>query len=215
MTLSNPRIFSSQFALEMGVAAFVTSFICLSLEFGGGNVFAGLGLAACYLLFYAVPLLIVSFIVGFIAFLAGRLVGTTVTAVVMSCLMLAAVIPAYNAAQPMARLRRLVWQGAPDSLSIRFHEIQTSFNDGDTHAFIVEADSQTITELCRAASLSEIPDRSPRRTLSYLPSHFSPRPIFQPDTVYYRGAHIELAHTPSEGSAFLVWSYGITKPPAK
>lgn len=208
MTLSNPRIFSSQFAVQMGVATFVTFFICLSLDLGSGSIIAGFASAAGYLLFppYGVALLIVAGVVAFIAYLIGRLVGTTVTAVVFSCLMMALVVPSYIDSQPMARLRRLVWKDAPDSLPIRFHEKKTSFNDGSTHTFIIEADSKTIAELCRAASLSEIPDRSPRRTLSYLPSHFSPKPVFRPDTIYYHGGHIELAHTPSEGRAFLAWS---------
>lgn len=207
MTLSNPRIFSSQFAVRMGVATLVTFFICLSLDLGSGSVIAGFASAAAYFLFplYAVALLIVAGVVAFIAYLIGRLVGTTVAAVVLACLMMALVVPSYIDSQPMARLRRLVWEDAPDSLQIRFHEKKTSFNDGSTHTFIMEADSKTIAELCRAASLSGIPDTSQHRPLIYLPRYFSPNPVFQPDTVYYHGGHIELAHTPSEGRAFLVW----------
>lgn len=207
MTLSNPRIFSLQFAVEMGVATLVTFFICISLDLGSGSVIAGFASAAASLLFppYAVALLIVAGVVAFIAYLIGRLVGTTVTAVVFSCLMMALVVPSYIDSQPMARLRRLVWKDAPDSLPIRFHEKKTSFNDGSTHTFIIEADSKTIAELCRAASLSEIHmDLSLPPTLR-LPRYFSPKPVFRPDTVYYHGGHIELAHTPSEGRAFLVW----------
>jgi hypothetical protein len=90
-------------------------------------------------------------------------------------------------------------------LQIRFQEKITSFSDGSTYTFIIAGDAQTITELCRAASLSGIPDTSQHRPLIYLPRYFSPNPVFQPDTVYYHGGHIELAHTPSEGRAFLVW----------
>ncbi len=197
-------------AVAFGVLA--AAFISLCFDFGNGSFFAGVSSAGSYLVsIYSFGLIILVGISAIIAILAGRLIGTTISAAVALSLLVTMLVTSYIGSKPISRFRRLVWEAAPNSLPIYQHEMHTSFSDGTTYTFVIASDSKIIDDLCQSAKLSKVPRDFATHHLLLI---YFPDTTFPPDTNFYRGDSIELAYTPSDKKAFVVRSPSLARSPS-
>ena len=206
MILRHPREFSRPHTIAGGVGAVIAAFTSLCFEFGNGNFFAGVSSPAAYLMNLVPSIGILAAIAGGVAFLAGRIIGTTITTSIACCLLFASVVSSYVDSKPITQFRRLIWEDAPKSMPIYAHKMQTSSIDGTDHAFIIFSEPQIIHQLCSVANLAKVPVDSSGTLLLQTIFHDPP---FPPDTEYYRGGQVELAYVASDRKAFVVHSPGV------
>ncbi len=200
---ANPRVFSKPLALAVAFEVVLAAFISMAFEFGSGRFFEGVSSAAGYLLIFSFGLIILAGVAAALALLMGRWIGVTLTGALVFAILAASVLFSYFGSQPISRMRRLVWEAAPASLTFHEHKMYSSFNDGSTYTFIIACEDLVVLELCRAAKLAEVSRDSVASGL--LRSYFSDD-AFSSDTRFYARAGIELACTPSIKKAFIACS---------
>jgi hypothetical protein len=189
-------------ALGVVTAVLATGFTCLSLEFGNGSFLRGLSEAVGYLTTYGIAFIVFAGLAATVALFAGRLIGITFTAAIGFCLLLTLTIITYLGSKPISRFRRLVWEQAPTSLSIRQHRILPSFSDGTTYTFVVGCDAQAIVDLCRAAGLT----RTSKEPFAVLSADYFPSATFPAETEFFQGGNLDLAYAPSNKTAFVLYT---------
>ena len=211
MTLKNPGRYSIPHAVAIGALTLVAAFVSLCFDFGNGSFGAGVKSTFGSMLFpfRGVGLLIMSAMAAWLALLAGRWIGTALTAIIACCLLGASVTHSYVTSQPLARFRHCIWADAPDSLELLNHEAYRSFNDGTIYLFSISATPDLIERLCDSVGWVRVlpsPDEfklgpsptGPRRLRA-----ISKRP-FPANTEFYALKNIELAYMPSKQEALAV-----------
>jgi hypothetical protein len=206
MKLRNPRIFSPSLLVCVVVGTLTTAYISIALDSANDKQLLNLFEAAGLFLIHSTALALFAIVAGVIALFAGRLIGTKITGMLISILLLAVVIDSYREARPMSRFRRLVWQNAPQSLPIYSHEMHPTFNDGTTYLFTIGVRPETMEELCRAAKLTPVSETQLIRA-------YFERIRFPADTMRYGGGEFEVAYLPSDGKAFIVRSPILSRQP--
>ncbi len=199
---ANPRVFSKPLALAVAFGVLLAAFISMAFEFGSGRFFEGVSSAAGHLLIFSFGLIILAGVAAALALLMGRWLGVTLTGALAFLSLAASVWFSYLGSQPLSRMRRLVWEAAPASLTFHEHKMYPSFNDGSTYTFVIACENSVVLELCRAAKLVEVS----RDSTSGLLSAFFPDVDFSSGTRFYARAGIELAYTPSIKKAFIACS---------
>ena len=209
MTVKNPKRYSIPHGVSIGAMTLVATFVSLCFDFGNGSFGAGVKSTFGYLMIFGIGLWIMSAMAAGIAVLAGRWIGTTLTAILAGCLLGAFVIHAYATSQPLARFRHLVWADAPDSLQLLEHDSYRSFNDGSIYRFSFSATPDVFKRMSESMGLVKALPPTDEFNLGLLPVEtrrlraISER-SFPRDTEFYTLKNIELAYMPSEQEALVM-----------
>jgi hypothetical protein len=188
--------------------------VLLALDCGDGDFIAGMTSCLGILPFSSPVLLTVAGLVGIVAFLLGRLLGTTVISIISFGLMIYAVVDLYPKTLPLARFRDLVWKSAPASLAVLRAKASVSFSDGMTRAFTINCDEATINQMAIDVGFTKAKDSSERSEVVFLFNLGFDERKFPPDAQYYhhriivpdgRDGEIGMVFVPSEKPAYVVY----------